>query len=37
MIFDTFFFYFDSLLIPDATSEAHNVAAVFQLHKSTEN
>ena len=32
MIFDVWFlFYFDPLLIPKAISQAHNVAAVFQL------
>ena len=30
-------FYFDPFLIPNATSQTHDVAAVFQLHRSTEN
>ena len=38
MIFDVFFlFYFDPLLIPNATSQTHDAAAVFRLHGSTEN
>ena len=36
MIFDVwFFFYFDPLLIASATSQTHDVKAVFQLHRST--
>ena len=37
MIFDVWFFYFDTLLIPNATSQTQDVAAVFQLHWYTEN
>ena len=38
MIFDVcFFFYFDPLLILEATSQTHATAAVFQLHRSPEN
>ena len=32
MILYVYFFYFDPLLIPNATSETHDVAAMFQLH-----
>ena len=36
MIFEVvcFFFYIDPLLIHNATSQMHDVAAVFQLHRS---
>ena len=40
MIFDVcfYFFYFDPLRIPNATSQTHGIAAaVFQFHISTEN
>ena len=38
MMFDVMiFFYFDPLLIPNAISQTHDVAAVFQLHRFTEN
>ena len=37
MIFDVWFFYFDPLLISNATSQTHGVAAVFQFDISTEN
>ena len=37
MIFDVWFFYFDPVLIPNATSQPHDVAAVFQLHSSSES
>ena len=30
-------FWFVPLLIPNATSQTHDVVAVFQLHRSTEN
>ena len=30
------FFYFDPLLIPNASSQAHDIVAVFQLHRSSE-
>ena len=30
-------FYFDPLLIPNSTRQTHDVAAVFQLFRSTDN
>ena len=35
--FCVIFFYCDPLLIPNATSQTHDGAAVFQLHRSTVN